>query len=140
MKQMKHWQDPVTALLGVWLVLSPWALGYQSDLTAMANAVIVGLLLVAAALGAIFLPRAWEEWTEGVLGLWLAISPWALGFSTLSGPGERTRDRRRRDDPGAVGADDRQGVLRLAGRYDAMTACPRFGPSGVRSARLPAAR
>jgi hypothetical protein len=83
MKQMKHWQDPVTALLGVWLVLSPWALGYQSNLTAMANAVIVGLLLVAAALGAIFLPRAWEEWTEGVLGLWLAVSPWVLGFSTL---------------------------------------------------------
>ena len=83
MKQMKHWQDPVTALLGAWLILSPWALGYQSNLTAMANAVIVGLLLVAAALGAIFLPRAWEEWTEGVLGLWLAISPWALGFSTL---------------------------------------------------------
>ena len=83
MKQMKHWQDPVNALLGVWLVLSPWALGFQGNLTVMANVVIVGLLLVAAALGAIFLPRAWEEWTEGVLGLWLAVSPWALGFSTL---------------------------------------------------------
>lgn len=83
MKQMKHWQDPVNALLGVWLVLAPWALGFQGEMTAMLNAVIVGLLLVAAALGAIFLPRAWEEWTEGVLGLWLAVSPWALGFSTL---------------------------------------------------------
>ena len=83
MKQMKHWQDPVNGLLGVWLIVSPWALGFQSELTAMSNAVIVGILLVAAALGAIFLPRAWEEWTEGVLGLWLAVSPWALGFSTL---------------------------------------------------------
>ena len=32
MKQMKHWQDPVNALLGVWLVLSPWALGFQGEI------------------------------------------------------------------------------------------------------------
>jgi len=81
MKQMKHWQDPVNALAGVWLIVSPWALGFQGDLTALGNAVIVGLLLIAAALGAIFVPRAWEEWTETALGVWLAISPWALGFS-----------------------------------------------------------
>ncbi len=83
MKQMKHWQDPVNAVLGVWLILSPWALGFQKELTPMGNAVIVGILLLAAALGAIFVPRAWEEWTEGVLGLWLVVSPWALKFSGI---------------------------------------------------------
>jgi hypothetical protein len=83
MKQMKHWQDPVNALVGVWLILSPWAIGFQDNTTALANAVIVGILLIAAALGAIFVPRAWEEWTEVVLGLWLAVSPWVLGFNTL---------------------------------------------------------
>ena len=83
MRQMKHWQDPVNALAGVWLILSPWAIGFQDNATALANAVIVGILLIAAAVGAIFVPRAWEEWTEVVLGLWLAVSPWALGFNTL---------------------------------------------------------
>lgn len=83
MKQMKHWQDPVNGLVGVWLILSPWALGFQSDMTVLANAVIVGILLLATALGAIFVPRAWEEWTETALGVWLAISPWALGFSAM---------------------------------------------------------
>jgi hypothetical protein len=83
MKQMKHWQDPVNGLVGVWLILSPWVLGFQSDMTAMANAVIIGILLLATALGAIFVPRAWEEWTETALGVWLAISPWALGYSAL---------------------------------------------------------
>ncbi|HWP13727.1 MAG TPA: SPW repeat protein, partial [Ramlibacter sp.] len=24
MKQMKHWQDPVNAVVGLWLILSPW--------------------------------------------------------------------------------------------------------------------
>jgi heme/copper-type cytochrome/quinol oxidase subunit 3 len=83
MRQMKHWQDPVNALLGAWLVLSPWALGFQDQRTAMANAVIIGILLAAAALGAIFVPRAWEEWTEVALGLWLAVSPWVLGFAAM---------------------------------------------------------
>ena len=81
--QMKHWQDPVNALLGAWLVLSPWVLGYQGETAAMANGVIVGLALVATALGAIFMPRAWEEWTEVVLGLWMIASPWILGFSGI---------------------------------------------------------
>ncbi|MFC6281453.1 MULTISPECIES: SPW repeat protein [Polaromonas] len=82
MKQLKHWQDPLNGLLGVWMLLSPWALGFQGTTMAMANACIIGLALIATALGAIFVPRAWEEWTEAALGLWLVISPWALGFNT----------------------------------------------------------
>ncbi|WP_332775981.1 SPW repeat protein [Polaromonas sp.] len=82
MKELKHWQDPLNALIGVGVILSPWALGFQDEMMFMANAVIVGLALVAVALGAIFVPRAWEEWTQGALGLWLIASPWALGFST----------------------------------------------------------
>lgn len=81
MKQPKHWQDPLNALIGVWVILSPWALGFQDTQVAMANAVVFGLALLAAALGATFVPRAWEELTEGAIGLWLMASPWALGFS-----------------------------------------------------------
>ena len=77
---MKHWQDSTNAALGAWLIVSPLALGFQGDWIALANTAIVGVLLVAAALGAIFVPRAWEEWTETALGLWLAVSPWVLGF------------------------------------------------------------
>ena len=81
MKQLKHWQDPANAVLGTWLVLSPWVIGFAGETTAMANAVIIGAALVAASLGAVFVPRAWEEWTEAVLGLWLLMSPWALGYA-----------------------------------------------------------
>lgn len=83
MKQLKHWQDAVNAVMGVWLVLSPWALGFSGETAAMSNAVVVGVALIAAALGAIFVPQAWEEWTEAALGLWLLASPWVLGFSGL---------------------------------------------------------
>ena len=43
---------------------------------------LVGLALVAAAMGAMLVPRAWKEWTEAVIGLRLMTSPWLLGFST----------------------------------------------------------
>jgi hypothetical protein len=81
MKQMKHWQDPVNALLGAWIVLSPWVVGYADERTAMANALVSGALLVAAAIGAVVVPKAWEEWVEVAIGVWLMASPWALGFA-----------------------------------------------------------
>ncbi len=83
MKQMKHWQDPVNALLGAWMIVSPWAIGFADDTVAMANFVVVGILLIAAALGAILVPKAWEEWVETALGVWLMASPWVLGYAGM---------------------------------------------------------
>jgi hypothetical protein len=80
MKQLKHWRDVVNAVIGIWVALSPWALGFSGAHAATVNAIAVGVALIAAALGAIFVPRIWEEWTEAALGVWLMISPWALGF------------------------------------------------------------
>jgi heme/copper-type cytochrome/quinol oxidase subunit 3 len=81
MKKVRHWQDPVNAIMGAWLILAPWALGFAKENLAMSNATVVGVLLLAVALGATFVPRAWEEWTEGLLGLWLIASPWVIGFT-----------------------------------------------------------
>ena len=81
MTRPKHLQDAVNLVLGAWLVLSPWALRFQADAPAMANAVVIGLALIAVALGALVAPREWEEWVESALGLWLIASPWLLGFS-----------------------------------------------------------
>ena len=86
MKRIKHWQDAVNAVIGVGLVLSPWAMGYAGDSTPTANAVIAGAALLAVALGAMLMPRAWEEWSEALLGVWLAVSPWALGFAASEVP------------------------------------------------------
>ena len=89
---IKHWQDPLNLILGIWMIVSPWALRYQTDMTlnavmsnaATSNAVILGILIAAAALIALFRVMAWEEWANVVLGVWLVISPWALGFSSLA--------------------------------------------------------
>ena len=83
MKHMKHWQDPANAVIGAWLVMSPWVLGFQNSSPALSNSLIIGMALLATALGAIFLPNAWEEWTEVGLGVWMMLSPWMFGFSNL---------------------------------------------------------
>jgi hypothetical protein len=80
---IKHWQDPVNAAVGVWLVISPWVLGFQNNSPALSNALIIGMALLGTALGAIYLPQAWQEWSEAGLGAWLLASPWVVGFETL---------------------------------------------------------
>lgn len=82
MRKIKHWQDAVNAVIGFALILSPLALKYVDESVATTNAVVIGLALVATALGAMLTPKAWEEWTEAILGLWMVLSPWLLGFST----------------------------------------------------------
>lgn len=74
-------------ILGVWLFFSPWifnANAFALEATANWNFWISGLLI--AGVGSLALNRleAWEEWTNLFLGVWVMISPWALGFSPLS--------------------------------------------------------
>jgi hypothetical protein len=80
---IKHWQDPVNLILGLWMLVSPWVLKFQAETTPTWNAVTLGVLIAAAAVVALFRVMAWEEWANLVLGVWLAISPWVVGFSGL---------------------------------------------------------
>jgi hypothetical protein len=82
---------PVNAVLGAWRVRSPWAAGH-SDSVANANAVVVGLALVAVALGAMLVPQAWQEWTEATLGLFIRsvnVVPSQIEQLILKQPGLR---------------------------------------------------
>jgi hypothetical protein len=86
MTRIERWQDLINALLGLWLLVSPWVIGDVDGSAAMWNAVIAGLVLAALALGAMVIPRAWEEWAQGAIGAWLIGSPWVLAFSERQGP------------------------------------------------------
>ncbi len=83
MTRMKHWQDVVNGILGIWLIVSAWVVGFHGETAPTANAVIVGILLLLVALGAIYAAKAWEEWSELVLGLWMIASPWVLSYQAV---------------------------------------------------------
>jgi len=77
----KQWEDWTSWALGIWLLLSPWALWFEKDATALHNAVAVGVLIILVELLELSIFRGWEEWINVALGAWLIISPWALGTS-----------------------------------------------------------
>lgn len=76
----RRWQDWVNLVLGLWLFASPWVLGY-ADTTAAWNAYALGAAIVVFAAIAANAPHAWEEVVNALLGVWLVISPFVLGFS-----------------------------------------------------------
>ncbi|MBK6008790.1 SPW repeat protein [Ramlibacter ginsenosidimutans] len=83
MTRVKHWQDPVNALVGVWLVLSPWALGFQNVVIATTTTMGIGALLFASSVGAMQFPQDWEEWLDVVLGVVLMLLPVVFGFDDV---------------------------------------------------------
>lgn len=80
----KRWQDLGNIVLGAWLFVSPWVMGYEETLrNASLNAHIAGLAIVLVAAVAVYIPRVWEEGLNTALGLWTIASPWVLGFAAM---------------------------------------------------------
>lgn len=81
-----RWDSGVNALLGVWLVLVPFVLMYGVA-AATWNDVVVGVVIATlAAVRAFGAPRANAlSWTNVVLGAWLVLAPYALGYTALTG-------------------------------------------------------
>jgi hypothetical protein len=77
----RQWQDAVNVVLGLWLIVSPWVLGYAMETTPAWNAYVLGVIIAVAAIAALVAFHAWEEWVSVVLGVWLVVSPWILGFA-----------------------------------------------------------
>ncbi len=73
--------DWLNLILGVLLLISPWVLNFPAG-TATANAIVFGLVIAAVAIAALAAFARWEEWVNLIVGLWVVISPFALGFSS----------------------------------------------------------
>lgn len=78
--EQRHWQDWLTGAIGLWLIVSPFLLGFTPPEGVAApymewNFVIVGVLVLLLAAVALSAFSVWEEWVGGVLGVWLVVSP-----------------------------------------------------------------
>jgi hypothetical protein len=70
---------------GFWLLISPFALMFPRDTDAMINNVVLGLAIGSLALYRFFHPArsAWLSVMNVILGIWVMIAPFVLGFDTL---------------------------------------------------------
>lgn len=71
-------------VLGLWLVIAPFALAY-SHTAATLNEAIVGFLIAALSFIRLRSPvDAWTSWLIAGLGLWLVLSPFIFGYNKAS--------------------------------------------------------
>ncbi len=82
-KLTNRWPDAVNFLLGLWLVASPWVLGYAAETAAAWNGYIFGAAIALLAAIAFFAQQKWEHWVSLAMGVWLIVSPWVLTYTAL---------------------------------------------------------
>jgi SPW repeat len=72
--------DVLNLILGAFLLISPWIVGFDSGVQTQ-NAVICGLIIAVLSIAALSAFFEWEEWLNLIVGLWVLVSPWVLGFT-----------------------------------------------------------
>ena len=82
METKQRWQDWVNVILGVWLFIAPFFSIVALTSMAAWNGYIFGVIIVALSIVALIQPRAWEEWINLVVGVWLILSPFIMGYTT----------------------------------------------------------
>jgi hypothetical protein len=85
MTGMTHWRresvlDLYNFFLALFLFVSPWLFGYagaDARIDIWASGAVIALVSFASFV--VF--SGWEAWLNLLLGVWLVVSPWVLGFA-----------------------------------------------------------
>ena len=86
MTTWRRWQDWVVVGLGVVLFLTPFALGETAMTVAASTAYVLGVVIALAGLLNAAMRRAGGlELIPAVLAVILFVSPWAFGFTAVTG-------------------------------------------------------
>lgn len=83
-----HWLSGGNIIAAIWLVIAPFALTYTDTNAALWNDIILGVGIGIVALIRVGMPLRYEmlSWLNALLGIWLIIAPFALGYSDLAEP------------------------------------------------------
>lgn len=86
--QLKY-ADALNIIVGIWLILAAFALGFADVTLALWNSVFVGVAIIVVA--ALRISSAtergyWLSWVTFLLGIWLIASPFVLGYAGLFPP------------------------------------------------------
>ena len=73
--------DVINLILGFWLFLTPWVFGFVAETAPSWTAWLSGIAIAAFAIAAIAAFAEWEEWISLLLGVWVVVSVWVVGFA-----------------------------------------------------------
>jgi hypothetical protein len=71
--------DVANLILGAILFFSPWIFSFDAGAQSQ-NAFICGVIIAVLSVAALTASAVWEEWLNLIVGLWVIVSPWVLGF------------------------------------------------------------
>ena len=78
----------LNVVAGIWLIVSPFILGYSGIPAAMWTSVVIGAIVLMLAWVRIFnvdnVPSL--SWINALLGLWLIVTPWVFQFAMNMAP------------------------------------------------------
>lgn len=89
-KKAVHRLSGTNIVLGVWLFIAPFAVGYADLEPAVWNDMVIGATIFILALVRVIAPLQHEgiSWTNTVLGVWLVIAPFILGYHEFAKGGQ----------------------------------------------------
>jgi len=75
----------INLLVGIWLLIAPFALNGFAHATVAGNDVVLGFLLIATSwwMLAVTAPSPSAAWFQALCGLWLIAAPYALHYTDL---------------------------------------------------------
>jgi hypothetical protein len=80
-----HPASALNMLAGIWLIISAWILGFAGLPVPLWNTLLVGIaVLVLAAIRLGVPATSGLSWITFLVGIWLIISPYVLGFTAAS--------------------------------------------------------
>ncbi len=75
------WRDSIEMVIGLWLLVSPLALGFFSNPTASLITIAVATVVFFVSQLGIANQQPWEEWVNLIAAAILIVSPWLFGYA-----------------------------------------------------------
>ena len=79
----RGWEDLISAICGVLIILSPALVGTDLAVAVFISAGLAGVLITMLGLLDLMEHQRWEELLELLCGLWVVISPLVLGYGGI---------------------------------------------------------
>ncbi len=74
----------VAVLAGIWLVISPFILGYNSAGNATQQ-IVFGAIVIILGFVRMALPNVvWPSWVNFIIGLWVIVAPFTMAATTAA--------------------------------------------------------
>jgi hypothetical protein len=86
MKRYQRTPDILNLILGIWLFLSPWIVGFVGTVAAAWVAWLSAIAIAIISIAALSAFAEWEEWINLLLGIWVLVSPWVLRLTSQHTP------------------------------------------------------